>query len=63
MVNSFSPEELQLLVRYKHIDDLLRKVQSSIIEPAEERVRRIAESIARSEAILLGAPASGPGVK
>lgn len=59
MANSFSEEELQSLVRYQHIDDLLQKVQLSIIEPAEERVRRIAEGIARVEAILLGAPTSG----
>lgn len=52
MANSFTPEELQLLVRYRDIDDLLQKIQTSIIGPAEERVRRIAESIARSEAIL-----------
>jgi hypothetical protein len=56
IANSFSAEELQLLVRYQHADDLRQKVRVSIIEPAEERVRRIAESIARSEAILLGAP-------
>lgn len=62
MANSFSAEELQLLVRYQHIDDLLQKLQLSIIEPAEERVRRIAEGIAKSEAILLGAPMSSTGV-
>jgi uncharacterized protein YjbI with pentapeptide repeats len=55
MVNSFTPEELQLLVRYQSLDDLLLKIQPSIIASAEERVRRIAESIARSEAILRGA--------
>ncbi len=54
MVNSFSAEELQRLVRYKDIDDLRQKVQPSIIEPAESLVRRIAEGIAKSEAILLG---------
>lgn len=61
MANSFSAEELQLLVRYQHVDDLLQKVQSSIIQPAEEHVRRIAEGIARSEAILLGASANSIG--
>lgn len=54
IANSFSPEELQLMVRYRHVDDLLHKVRVSIIEPAEERVRRIAEGISRAEAILLG---------
>jgi uncharacterized protein YjbI with pentapeptide repeats len=62
MANSFSVDELQLLVRYHHIDDLLQKVRPRIIEPAEERVRRIADGIARSEAILLGAATSGGGV-
>lgn len=54
MVNSFSAEELQLLVRYESIDDLLQKLKSSIIEPAEAHASRIAQSIARSEAILRG---------
>jgi len=61
MVNSFSEEDLQLLVRYQHIDDLLQKVHPSIIEPAEERVRWIAERIARTEAILLGDKAAPLG--
>lgn len=52
MINTFTAEELQLLVRYGDIDDLLQKIQPSIIRPAEERVRRIAESLSRSEAIL-----------
>ena len=59
MVNSFMPEELQLLVRYQTVDDLLLKVQVSIIRPAEERARQIAESIARSEAILRGETTGG----
>lgn len=62
MANSFSAEELQLLVRYQNIDDLLQRVRLSIIEPAEKRVRRIAEGIATAEAILLGAPTSSAGV-
>ncbi|HSU84562.1 MAG TPA: hypothetical protein VLR69_19265, partial [Thermoanaerobaculia bacterium] len=62
MVNAFSEEELQLLVRYQNNDDLLQKVQPLIIGPAEERARRIAESIARSEAILLGITTGNTGV-
>jgi hypothetical protein len=62
MANSFPAEELQLLVRYKHADDLLQKVELSIIQPAEESVRRIAESIARAEAILLGASTNSASV-
>jgi uncharacterized protein YjbI with pentapeptide repeats len=55
MANAFSAEELHLIVRYKSIDDLLQKLQPSIIEPAEARASRIAESIARAEAFLTGA--------
>jgi hypothetical protein len=58
MVNSFSKEELQHLVRYHDIADLLGKVRSSIIEQAEERAGRIAEDIASAEALLLG-PSTG----
>jgi hypothetical protein len=54
MVDVFPAEELQLLVRYADIDDLVQKVPLSIIERAEERARRIAENIARAEAMLLG---------
>lgn len=61
MANSFSAEELGLLIRYQDIDDLLRKVPSSIIEPAEERVRRIADGIAAAEAILLGTSTGSAG--
>lgn len=61
MANSFPPEELQLLVRYKDRDDLIKKVQSSIIQPGEERSRRIAESVARAEAILRGSQTSSGG--
>jgi len=62
MANSFSAEELKLLVRYQHIDDLLQKLRLLIIEPAVERVGRIKEGIAKSEAILLVAPTSSTGV-
>ena len=52
MANVFSPDELDGLVRYTDIADLLTKVQPSIVEPAEERSARIAASIARAEALL-----------
>jgi hypothetical protein len=52
MANWFSADELELVVRYASVDDLLRKLQSSVVEPAEARASRIAESIARSEATL-----------
>jgi uncharacterized protein YjbI with pentapeptide repeats len=54
MVNSFTENELKLIVRYKNVDDLLQKLQPSVIEPAEAVVSRIEESIARSEALLRG---------
>ena len=54
MVNSFSPDELELLVRYESVDDLLQKLQPLVIDPAEARASRIAESIARSEDLLRG---------
>jgi uncharacterized protein YjbI with pentapeptide repeats len=54
MANAFSAEELQQVVRYQGIDDLLQKLVPSVIVPAEERASRIAESIAKSEAILRG---------
>jgi len=46
--------ELRLVVRYKDVDDLLQKLLSSVIEPAEARASRSAEALARSEAILRG---------
>lgn len=54
MVNSFSAEDLDLLVRYRDIDHLLQTLQASVITPAEARASRIAASIAKSEAVILG---------
>jgi uncharacterized protein YjbI with pentapeptide repeats len=54
MVNSFSEEELDLVVRYKDTDHLLQILEESIINPAETRASRIAASIAKSEATILG---------
>ncbi len=55
MVDSFSEEELALLVRYRDTDELLHKLQASVIEPAEARASRLAESITRSENTLRNA--------
>ena len=41
-------------MRYKDTDNLLQKLQDSVIDPAEARASRIAESLARSEAAILG---------
>ena len=54
MANSFSSEELALLVRYEDIDDLVRLLVPSIIEPAESRAQLIAASIANAERVLRG---------
>ena len=54
MANVFSAEELAGLVRYADVEDLLSKLQGSIIEPAEARAAAIAAAIARAEALLRG---------
>jgi hypothetical protein len=54
MANSFSPEELELFVRYEDVDDLVRMLIPSIIEPAERRAKLIADSIANAERVLRG---------
>lgn len=52
MANSFTEEDLQLLVRYETIDDLLQNIEARVINPAEARARLIAENIAKVEHIL-----------
>jgi uncharacterized protein YjbI with pentapeptide repeats len=59
MANSFSDQDLDLLVRYKDVDHLVETLDESVIDPAEALASRIAASIARSEAILR-APSAGP---
>jgi uncharacterized protein YjbI with pentapeptide repeats len=59
MVNSFSPEELGLLVRYENIDDLMMVLDTKIIEPAERSADLIAASIAKAESILRAGLPSG----
>ncbi len=54
MVNAFSEEELGLMVRYTTIGDLLEKLPTAILEPAEERVNQIAARLAKAEALLRG---------
>lgn len=52
MLNLFTADELGQMKKYRDIDDLIRSVQASIIELAEERLRRAKEELARAEAIL-----------
>jgi hypothetical protein len=54
MANIFSEEELEGIVRYADVGDLLARVGPSIVEPAEARAKRIEASIAKAEAILRG---------
>lgn len=54
MANSFNEDELRLLVTYRHANDLVQKVLSSIIEPAEKQAQQIARDIASREDIIRG---------
>lgn len=52
MLNVFSAEELQGLLRYADAADLDARVDAAIVAPAEAGARRAAESLARAEALL-----------
>jgi hypothetical protein len=54
MINSFSPEDLQLLVKYTDTEHLLQILDASVLSPAEERASRIAAGLKQAEALLLG---------
>jgi hypothetical protein len=54
MINSFSPEDLQLLVKYTDTEHLLQILDASVLGPAEERASRIAAGLKQAEALLLG---------
>jgi hypothetical protein len=45
-------EDVGLLVQYASVDDLLHKLDASVIEPAESRARRVAEALARAAEAL-----------
>jgi uncharacterized protein YjbI with pentapeptide repeats len=54
MANYFSAEEIDLLVRYVDVADLVSVLEGSIIGPAEKRANEIAATIAAAEAKLRG---------
>ncbi|UOY00188.1 pentapeptide repeat-containing protein [Blastococcus sp. PRF04-17] len=54
LINSLTLEDIDLLVRYDDVDDLLQKLPADVVVPAESHADQIAVSLARAQQRLRG---------